>query len=227
MESPDEKIIPDLNALFELLHREYGPQRWWPGDTPFEVIVGAILTQNTAWKNVERAISNLKERGLLTPGRMAAASEQELAALIRPSGYFNQKARKLLSFLRFFGERYGYSLELMAASPLEALRGELLSLFGIGEETADSILLYALEMPTFVIDAYTRRIFYRVGYAEQNVKYSELKRRIEAELPRNTLLYNEFHALLVRHGKYVCRPEPHCRMCVVRNMCLFLQSRTG
>jgi len=207
-----------LLAVYRRLHRHFGPQQWWPGDGPFEVIVGAILAQNTSWANVEKAITNLKEAGVLSPGEMAALDSQELAGLIRPSGYYRVKANRLHHFLAFFKERYEFSLEAMFNQPLSEVRESLLGVKGIGPETADSILLYAGGYPIFVVDAYTRRIFSRHGFIRPGGTYEELQALFMDALPRDARLYNEYHALIVRAGKTSCLSRPRCKGCVLRSL---------
>lgn len=206
--------------MYERLLGAYGPQHWWPAETPFEVIVGAILTQSTSWANVARAIANLKARDLMHYSGLRSLSETELAELIRPSGYFRAKARKLKAFLFVLEREYAGDLEHMFALPTPALRERLLAIYGVGPETADSIALYAAGRPTFVVDAYTRRICVRLGLAEEVIGYEALRALFEAALPSDPALFNEYHALLVRHGKYVCRRRPLCPGCVVQDMCL-------
>lgn len=207
-----------LLAVYRRLYRHFGPQQWWPGDGPFEVIVGAILAQNTSWANVEKAITNLKEAGVLSPGEMAALDSQELAGLIRPSGYYRVKANRLHHFLAFFKERYEFSLEAMFNQPLSEVRESLLGVKGIGPETADSILLYAGGYPIFVVDAYTRRIFSRHGFIRPGGTYEELQALFMDTLPRDARLYNEYHALIVRAGKTSCLSRPRCKGCVLRSL---------
>lgn len=206
-----------LLDYYEKALRALGPQHWWPGETPFEVCVGAILTQNTNWKNVEKAISNLKAKGLMTPKRLAALSVGELAELIRPAGYFNIKAKRLKNFLKFLVEEYDGDLGRMSTERLETLREKLLSVSGIGPETADSILLYATQKPIFVVDAYTKRILLRHELVNEEADYHEMQRYFMDHLPGGvdeTALFNEFHALIVNIGKNWCRPkEPDCAHC--------------
>jgi endonuclease-3 related protein len=203
-----------LLRFFRILLAHYGPQHWWPGDTPLEIIAGAILTQNTAWTNVEKAIGRLKEAGVLTVEGLEAVPEAELAALIRSSGYYNQKARKLKAFLAYLRRRYGGSLDRMFRLDTAALRRELLELPGIGEETADSILLYGGGHPVFVVDAYTRRILERHGLADGRGSYQDIQRLFHRAIPPNAPIYNEFHALLVQVGKRHClRPAARCAGC--------------
>ena len=199
---------------FMAMSENLGPMRWWPARTPFEVIVGAILTQNTSWGNVERAIANLRSAQMLTPSAISAARMARLAALVRPSGYFRQKAKKLKAFVRFLQQEYGGSLKRMFDTPTEVLREKLLSVHGIGPETADSILLYAGEHPVFVVDAYTHRIFGRHGITNGKPDYENVRALVEAALPRDSQLFNEFHALVVNTAKNWCRKkEPRCAEC--------------
>jgi endonuclease-3 related protein len=205
---------PLLMRYFTAMSQNLGPMRWWPARTPFEVIVGAILTQNTSWGNVERAIANLRSAQMLTPSAISAARMPRLAALVRPSGYFRQKAKKLKAFVRFLQREYGGSLKRMFETPTEVLREKLLSVHGIGPETADSILLYAGEHAVFVVDAYTHRIFGRHGITNGKPDYENVRALVEAALPRDSQLFNEFHALVVNTAKNWCRKkEPHCAEC--------------
>lgn len=206
----DSELLLDI---YNRLRKRYGPQCWWPAETPFEVIVGAILTQNTAWRNVTRAIENLKKAGVFSAEKIAETPESRLAELIRPSGYFNQKARRLKGFMVWFRKKYGCNLEQLFARRVPALRAELLALNGIGPETADSILLYAGGKKTFVVDAYTRRIFSRHGFFPENATYEEMKAWFELRLPRRTALYNDFHAQIVHLGVAHCRKRPLCAGC--------------
>lgn len=191
-----------------------GPQHWWPGETPFEVCVGAILTQNTNWHNVEKAIQNLKSRDLLDPHRLYALPAQELAQLIQPAGYFNIKAKRLRNFLKFLLESYDGDLEKMFEERLESLREKILLVNGIGPETADSILLYAGQKPIFVVDAYTRRIFLRHAMISEEADYHEIQGHFFHHLPEDTRLFNEYHALIVAIGKNWCKTkESLCDQC--------------
>ena len=194
----------------------FGPRSWWPGDTPFEVMVGAILTQNTNWKNVELAIANLKEAGALDPHAMLALHPAALASLIRPAGFFRLKANRLRAFLKYFVDRYGGDVGRMAGGEIAQLRDELLAVKGIGPETADSILLYALGKPIFVIDAYTRRILSRHGLCAEDECYDDLQSLFMDSLPGDELLFNEYHALLVETAKECCRPTPRCDDCPLK-----------
>jgi len=201
-----------LVSIYERLLRAFGPQGWWPGETPFEVCIGAILTQNTAWSNVEKAISNLKARGVFDPDSLLGMSQAELAALIRPAGYFNQKARKIRDFLSWFVKTGGF--EAMEGMETSALRKSLLSIRGIGPETADSILLYALGRPIFVVDAYTVRALSRHEIIAPDADYREVQALFHENLPPDARMFNEFHALFVRLGKTNCRKTgPLCDDC--------------
>ena len=207
--------VPDrLMEIYDRLLSAFGPQHWWPADTPFEVAVGAILTQNTNWKNVEQAVENLKRAGVLTVQGISRIPESELAALIRPSGYFTVKARRLKNYIGYIAAEYGGSFADSLLGDGAEKRVELLSVSGIGPETADSILLYAGGHPTFVVDAYTRRVAHRHGLAAADARYEELRRLFMDNLAPDVSLFNEYHALLVAVGKNFCRPrEPRCAGC--------------
>jgi endonuclease III related protein len=208
-----------LAEIYDRLYAAYGPQHWWPGDSPFEIIAGAILTQSAAWSNVERALANLKAAGALSPEGIAALPEDQLAELVRPSGYYNAKARKLNAFVELLDACAGGDLERLLALPAAELRALLLATHGIGPETADSILLYAAGRPVFVIDAYTRRIASRLGAAPQVDSYEGWQRLFGESLPPHAEMYNEYHALIVRHGKEVCRKRPLCGSCPLSATC--------
>ncbi|HKM84409.1 MAG TPA: hypothetical protein VJY15_26060 [Candidatus Acidoferrum sp.] len=206
-----------LQFYYDALFRAYGPQHWWPGRTRFEVIVGAILTQNTSWSNVERAIRNLRREKLLSPAAVERISPARLARLIRSSGYFRQKARKLKAFARFLRDAHQGSLTKMFRTPTAALREQLLTVHGIGPETADSILLYAGKHPVFVVDAYTRRILQRHHLAHGKQSYEEIRDLFEQSLPPSPALFNEYHGLIVRTGKNFCRARaPLCENCALK-----------
>jgi endonuclease-3 related protein len=199
------------------LYGRFGPQHWWPGDTRFEIIVGAILTQNTAWTNVEKAIANLKSAGALSsPAAMKRLSIRKLAGLIRPAGYYNIKAKRLKNFLDFLDKRYSLSLAALSRVETVVLRRELLDVNGIGPETCDSILLYAFGRPVFVIDAYTKRIFSRHGFFSDDLDYSAAQEVFMDNLRRETGFFNEYHALIVRLGKEMCRKAPKCGGCPLK-----------
>ena len=204
-------------AVYRRLHTAHGPQHWWPGDSPFEIMVGAILTQNTAWTNVEKAIANLKAAKALSPKAIVAAPHRRLAAWLKPSGYFNIKARRLRAFCEWLLHQGG--AKRIARLPTEVLREELLQVYGIGPETADDILLYAFNRPVFVIDAYTRRLFQRLGLIQGDEGYETLRKLFETSLTTDALLFNEYHALIVAHAKNVCRPRPRCAACKLGSLC--------
>ncbi len=211
-------MVVDLLSVYGLLLKHFGRQKWWPAETKFEVVVGAILTQNANWKNVERAITNLKDNDLMEPDRIHRISEERLKALIRPAGYYNSKSRKLKEFTNFLFDNYNDLNEFLAL-PLEQLREQLLSLWGIGPETADSVILYAAEKPSFVIDAYTKRIFSRLGLVNEEIGYDTLKNFFERSIPRDVSLYKEFHALIVELGKNYCKTKPLCGACPLGKEC--------
>ena len=203
-------------SLYRHLFRRFGPQRWWPAHSRFEVIVGAILTQNTAWANVERAIAAMRAERLLNPRGIDAAPHGRLARLIRSSGYYNMKAGRLKQFTHFLLTRYGGSLRRMFRTELARLREELLAISGVGEETADSILLYAGDQPIFVVDAYTRRVLERHALITNGAPYGEIQRLFMEHVPADATLFNEYHALLVAVGKEYCRKTPRCETCPLR-----------
>lgn len=202
-----------LLNIYRRLFDEYGPQHWWPAERPFEVIVGAILTQSAAWTNVEKAIGNLKQAGALKPDALRQLPQTKLAELIHACGYYNVKARKLKAFAEWFGERYVDSLDKLFQQTTRELRRQLLSIYGIGEETADAIMLYAGHKPIFVIDAYTRRIMERAGFKPPKDNYADWQQLFMDNLPADVPLFNEYHALLVRLGKHTCRTRPLCQQC--------------
>ncbi|HET6144011.1 MAG TPA: hypothetical protein VFE02_10910 [Candidatus Acidoferrales bacterium] len=202
---------------YEAMFATLGPMRWWPAEAPFEVIVGAILTQSTAWGNVELAIANLRAAKMLTPRAILRVRATRLAALIRPSGYFRQKAKKLKAFVRFLSTAYQGSLARMFETSTDELRKQLLDVHGIGPETADSILLYGGSHPVFVVDAYTHRILGRHGITDGKADYEKVRAMIESSIPRQAELYNEFHALIVNTGKNWCRKSVAlCTECPLR-----------
>lgn len=210
--------MASLNAIYKRLFAAYGSQHWWPGRTRFEVAIGAILTQNVAWINVEKAIAILRKKKLLRAEALDRLTAARIAPLIRSTGYFNQKAKKLKAFLAWFAG-YGYSFRRISAMDLAVLRDELLSVRGIGPETADSILLYALGKKIFVVDAYTRRILSRTGHLRGDEEYHEIQRLFHARFRGDVAAYNEFHALLVRLGKEVCNTLPRCGGCPIARAC--------
>jgi endonuclease III related protein len=218
--SPQElQPRPILRNYYDALFAAHGPQHWWPGRTPFEIIVGAILTQNTSWANVEPCIKNLRREKLLTPRAIEAVPSERLARLIRSSGYFRQKTKKLKAFVRFLRSEYHGSLAKMFRGPTLVLREQLLAVHGIGPETADSILLYAAQHPVFVVDAYARRILERHSLVEPKHGYEDIRRLFERSLPADAPLYNEFHALIVHTGKHYCRArDPRCTACPLKHL---------
>ena len=209
----NHSINQALQIIYQRLMARYGPQHWWPAQEPFEVIVGAILTQSAAWGNVEKAITNLKAARVLSPEALRRLPQREIARLIYPSGYYNAKALKLKSFVHWLEEHYDDNLGKLFAGNIDHIRQQLLSIYGIGDETADSIILYAANKPIFVIDAYTRRIITRAGLAPDSNNYAAYQTMFMSTLPADTWLFNEYHALLVCLAKNVCRPRPLCQQC--------------
>ena len=205
--------------VYRLLLGRYGPQGWWPGESRFEMMVGAVLTQAAAWGNVEKAISNLKEAGAMSPSAIRDMPEPRLAKLLYPSGYYNAKTRKLKALAGFLGARFGDDIDAMAREDAWELRTELLEVHGIGEETADDILLYPLGKPVFVIDAYTRRLFFRLRLAPERGPYSRYQSLFMENLPADAALMGELHALIDHHASRVCRPKPSCEGCCLLEIC--------
>ena len=208
-----------LLDIYRRLHAAYGPQEWWPGGSPFEVVVGAILTQAAAWTNVEKAIDNLNAAGVLSPRGILETPVEDLARLVYPAGYYNAKARKLRAFVEMLFERHGGVLDRLFALPLLELRRGLLATHGIGPETADAVILYAAGRPCFVIDTYTRRVFGRLGVAPAKDDYGSWQGMFEEALPPDVPLFNEYHALIDHHAKTFCRKEPLCEQCFLREVC--------
>jgi len=202
-----------IQAIYKKLFRHFGPQHWWPGETSFEVAVGAILTQNTNWGNVEKAILNLGKAGKLSAATLHALPHNELAALITPAGYFNVKAKRLKNFIGFLASEYGGSMKRMKKEELATIREKLLEVNGVGPETADSIILYALEKPVFVIDAYTKRVLSRHNVMEHEASYEAYQEMFHRKLKPDARLFNEYHALIVRLAKEHCRTKPLCAGC--------------
>ncbi len=203
--------------VFDILYSIYGPQSWWPGESQFEIIIGAILTQNTSWQNVARAIKNLKEKNLLDPTALFDADPYYIKELIRPSGFFNVKYNRLRNFLEYL-HNYRMNLNRLSLLYTYDFRKELLDINGIGPETADSILLYAFEKPIFVIDSYTRRLFSRLGYEwMKEASYDDIQAFFMNNLPLDNKLYGEYHALIVHHCKSLCRKQPICSRCGIAN----------
>jgi endonuclease-3 related protein len=209
----------NLRRLYRRLLRRFGHAGWWPSGTPFEVCVGAVLVQNTSWTNVERALNELRRRDLLRFERLQAVPLSRLARLIRSSGYYNVKARRVRALLDFLAVEYAGRVEAMSAEPLQALRAKLLAVTGIGRETADSIVLYAAGLPLFVVDAYTRRVFSRLGLLRGDETYDEVQRFFMERLPSDVPLYNDYHAQVVLLGKDICRPRPLCALCPLEDLC--------
>src|SRR5512143_1278393 len=209
-----------LRQLYERLHKTYGPQHWWPADSPFEVMVGAVLTQNTSWTNVEKAITNLRAHHHLDAEAIAKASHQQLAHWLRPAGYFNIKAKRLQDYCSWYLSQGGF--EALNRLDTLTLRKALLEVNGIGPETADDIVLYAFHRPVFVIDAYTRRLLTRLGLIEGDETYEELRAFCEKGLARvddQVKVFNEYHALIVMHAKEACKKKPLCEECAIERHC--------
>ena len=213
-----DSIPHALRDIYNLLYKTYGARHWWPADNAFEITVGAILTQNTNWSNVEKAIFNLKKDKVLIPFRLYGIDLKRLAKLLRPCGYYNIKAARLKSFVAYIFSKYGGNFSKMLRRPITALRRELLAIKGIGPETADSIILYAAKKPVFVIDAYTRRIMACQGVAEPDSNYEDIQSTFMNNLPKSTKLFNEYHALLVEHAKKVCKTTPACHECILHSL---------
>jgi len=211
-------INETLTEIYQLLFEHFGPQHWWPGQTQFEIITGAILTQNTNWTNVEKAIANLKSAHLLTPKGLHDIEVSELAELIRPAGYFNIKAKRLKNFISWFFENYDGEPARLESLDTDQLRAELLAIKGVGRETADSILLYAFDREIFVVDAYTARVAIRHGLIEPEADYEQLRDLFQSNLPPEAKMFNEYHALLVRVGKEFCKPKARCAGCPLEGL---------
>jgi len=207
-----------LYRLYKGIYKSFGPQHWWPARTRFEIIVGAILTQNTAWTNVEKAIANLAKAKLLAPRSLKDIKKKRLAYLIKPSGYYNIKTERLKSFVNFLYKRYGGSLKKMFSQDVQSLREELLGVKGLGKETVDSILLYAGKRPIFVVDAYTKRILSRHNIISDDKDYDSIQRLFMDNLPSDQSLFGEYHALLVRLAKDICKKIPKCNLCPVKKI---------
>lgn len=213
MTEHDKDLGRLLMRYYHALLDRFGPRDWWPAKTPFEVCVGAVLTQNTAWKNVVKAIDNLKSALLLDPIALAATSLEDLAEIIRPAGYYNVKAKRLRNFVDHLVEKYDGELDRLFSLPVEALRMELLSINGVGKETADSIILYAADKSIFVVDAYTKRVLHRHGLISENADYDTVQDLFHRHLPRDKDLFNDFHAQFVAVGHHYCRRTPRCAEC--------------
>ena len=216
----DPVMAGALRAIYDRLLARFGGQNWWPGDSPFEIIIGAILTQSTNWGNVSKALDNLKRVGVLSPQGLAALPDDRLAELIRPSGYYHAKTRKLRAFIDLLLSDYGGDLDRLLALDLVDLRRVLLATHGIGPETADSIILYAAGKPSFVVDAYTRRVFSRLGLCPAQGTYQDLQDLFRRNLPADAPLFNEYHALIVHLGKTTCtKNRPRCIACPLLDLC--------
>ncbi len=211
-------ISEQLTEIYQLLFDRFGPQHWWPGQTQFEIITGAILTQNTSWANVEKALTNLKSADCLTPEKLRRLDVSQLAEFIRPAGYYNIKAKRLKNFVNWLFDNYDGKLTNLESLDTDRLRAEFLSIRGIGHETADSILLYALNRAIFVVDAYTARIAFRHQLIEPDAEYEQLRELFQSNLPQDAQLFNEYHALLVRVGKEFCKPTARCPGCPLEKL---------
>jgi len=211
-------ISETLTEIYELLFERFGPQDWWPGETQFEIMIGAILTQNTSWANVEKAIANLKAADCMTTEKLHGLEVPQLTELIRPAGYYNLKAARLKNFLDWLFDDYDGDLNNIERLDTSRLRSELLAVKGIGPETADSILLYAFDRAVFVVDAYTARAACRHQLIEPGADYEQLQRLFESNLPQDVQLFNEYHALLVMVGKEYCRPKARCPGCPLEKL---------
>ncbi|MCG5548546.1 endonuclease III domain-containing protein [Halorhodospira halochloris] len=209
----------DLHWLLETLVDNHGQQDWWPAESFFEILVGAVLTQNTAWSNVEKAIANLRQAQLLDPEKIIAVSDDLLTAAIKPSGYFNIKAQRLRNLCQAYLQAGGYSG--MAKQTTDDLRSQLLQINGVGRETADDILLYAFARPVFVVDAYTRRILSRLDWISGEEHYESLRRAVEFAIGPDRGFFNELHAQIVMLGKDTCRPKPRCTQCPLISSCAY------
>lgn len=212
-------ISTRLNEIYGLLLEAFGDQDWWPGDGPFEVAMGAILTQNTNWSNVEKAIANLKKAGIMSAEGINDCPTEQLAELIKPAGYFNIKAKRIKSFVRWLFENCHGQIENLANRCVYDLREELLGIKGIGRETADSIILYAIDKPTFVVDTYTARVFIRHHLIDEFADYEQIKELFEGALPQETAIFNQYHALIVALGKKYCKKsKPDCANCPLNHL---------
>ncbi len=207
-----------LEHIYNLLYQRFGARNWWPADSPFEVVVGAILTQNTAWTNVEKAISNLKHANMLSALKLYSHPVSEIAGLIRPSGFYNQKAKRLKLMVKYIVEKYKGDIREMCKKGTIELRNELLSINGIGKETADSIILYACNKPLFVVDSYTHRVFSRHGLIEEQMGYDEIQGMFMDNLDHDIDMFNEYHALIVELAKNFCKTKPLCDVCPLSDL---------
>ncbi|UCH12461.1 MAG: endonuclease III domain-containing protein [Candidatus Omnitrophota bacterium] len=215
------KTSKRLSKIYNILYKIHGPRNWWPADSPFEVIVGAVLTQNTSWENVKKAIANLKRKRKLSPRQFYKIKISELSSLIKSCGYHNIKAKRLKSFIDYLFKNYKGSLSKFFSNSTANIRKQLLAINGIGPETADSILLYAAGKAVFVVDAYTKRILERQGLIKPNTAYEQIQQLFENNLPKSSKLFNEYHALIVEHAKWVCKKKPICSECALRKWCSY------
>lgn len=213
------KIQKDLLEIYEALYKHFGPRNWWPAETRFEVVVGALLAQFVSWKNVQKAISNLKSKNMLNPTVILNAEDELVETLIKPTRFYKQKTRKLKEFCYVLKHKYKGSLDNLFRLDMSSLRKELLSIKGIGPETADSIMLYAAEKPVFVVDTYTKRIFQRLGYFESDIDYHSMQKFFAENLPEDVSLYNEYHALIDALGNGICKNKPLCIDCPLTRFC--------
>lgn len=210
--------------VYNKLFNRFGKQNWWPGETKFEIMIGAILTQQTSWKQVEKSIGNLKKEKLLSARSLSISNARKVQSLVRPSGFYKQKSKRIILFSKYLMKEYSGDLKKFFNQPTEDLRKELLSLEGIGKETADSILLYAGDKIVFPIDAYTFRVFERLGAVKEKTNYDQLQSLFHMELPQDLQIYNELHALIVKHGKTFCKSKPLCSDCPLNTDCDFYDS---
>ncbi len=219
----DVNISRKLHEIFQRLYEFWGPQNWWPAETKFEMVVGAILTQNTSWSSVEKAIFNLKKANILSIEGILQTPDQILAQLIRPTGYYNQKVKRLKDFCNFLKNEFDSDLQKLFSLEISKLREKLLSQKGIGYETADSIILYGAEKPIFVVDAYTKRLFFRLGLIQSEIiSYNDLQMLIMTNIKHDTYIFNEFHALIVKHCKHLCvKKNAKCDMCCLKYLCAY------
>jgi endonuclease-3 related protein len=214
-------LSSDKEAVIKIYGRllfQYGNRNWWPGETPFEVMIGAILTQSVSWKNVKTAIDNLKREGILDPDRLYKTEMAKLTPLIKSTRFYNQKAKKIQQFLKFYSIEYDFDLHSMSIEETSLLRTKLLSINGLGEETVDSILLYACNKPIFVVDAYTKRIFSRYGLINEDMSYGSIQEFFMRNVPEDIQIYNDYHAQIVLLGQSVCKRDPKCESCPIRNI---------
>jgi endonuclease-3 related protein len=212
------KTNANFLSIYEVLLSTNGNQNWWPSDTPFEVIIGAILTQSVSWINVEKAIKNLNNAGILNPDALNKKQVDEIAPLIKSTRFYNEKSKKIKNFMDFFFDEYNGSIQKLCEEKPTLLRQKLLKVKGLGEETVDSILLYSCNKPVFVVDAYTKRIFSRYGFIKETSSYGDIQRLFMENLPKDIKLYNDYHAQIVHLGKNICKTQPQCNVCPIRKL---------